>query len=840
MPTPRTFLAVALALFVAPAAHAAELAILGPDNWDQFAPQGKEVDAIYGDVVLRNEKVTVVIAQAVATRNANMGIKNVGGCVIDFTTRDKPNDQLACFYPLPKTVAWRTMSLNVSPQIARKPEPAHGGVTLTGTSVSVGVTAVVEEGKLNAETTYRLDDGADHLVARTIVTDITGNPVKYEGKFELATQGTWSKGSMSLSVGPATPDGELTWVYDRWWNAAYGVSTEKDRSSPQAPGRPSTLSQITRFHYLRVADDLRHLLVAAAPESTARTGHRLMVVDDADRPIAGAYVGVTQGDKLVNAGLSGGHGGFRFDAVAGVAVTVSHPSYGEQKLTPAAGGETKVVFPKCGTAVGVVTSESGGPIPCKVQFRGTGETKDPFFFDKTGDHAVGNLYYAHDGKVSIDLPAGSYNCTVSFGPEYDVVELPLVVKGGETAKFDARLIRSVDTSGWISADFHSHSSPSGDNNSSQFGRVLNLLCEHVEFAPCTEHNRISSYVPHLKRLNVEHLLATCTGMELTTTPLPISHLNAFPLHEHPHTQDGGAPLPHSDPDVQVERLAFWDNRSEKLIQQNHPDIGWLFYDKNGDGKPDAGHAKGIPHIDVMEIHPPQTIFKAPIAKNSRGEMANNRIVNWMQLLNQGKRIPGVVNTDAHYNIHGSGWLRNWIASPTDDPAKIKTLDVVHASEHGNIVMSNGPFLTASMSVGDDAKAPSFGPGDDVVATDGKASLRVRVQCPNWFDVDRVQVFVNGAADPKLNFTRETTPEAFTGGVLKFDRTIPLTFTGDTHVIVATIGERSGLGHVMGPEHAKTPPVAVTNPIFVDVDGGGFKPNLDTLGAPLPVKSPSSK
>jgi hypothetical protein len=31
------------------------------------------------------------------------------------------------------------------------------------------------------------------------------------------------------------------------------------------------------------------------------------------------------------------------------------------------------------------------------------------------------------------------------------------------------------------------------------------------------------------------------------------------------------------------------------------------------------------------------------------------------------------------------------------------------------------------------------------------------------------------------------------------------------------------------------PFAVSNPIFVDVDGGGFKPNGDDLGVPFPVK-----
>ena len=88
---------------------------------------------------------------------------------------------------------------------------------------------------------------------------------------------------------------------------------------------------------------------------------------------------------------------------------------------------------------------------------------------------------------------------VSYGPEYDAVFTPVKVERGKDSPLEAKLVRSVKTDGWISADFHSHSSPSGDNTSSQLGRVLNLLCEHVEFAPCTEHNRLSTYEPHLKR-----------------------------------------------------------------------------------------------------------------------------------------------------------------------------------------------------------------------------------------------------------------------------------------------------------------------------------------------------
>jgi hypothetical protein len=102
------------------------------------------------------------------------------------------------------------------------------------------------------------------------------------------------------------------------------------------------------------------------------------------------------------------------------------------------------------------------------------------------------------------------------------------------------------------------------------------------------------------------------------------------------------------------------------------------------------------------------------------------------------------------------------------------------------------------------------------------------------------VFVNGKADEKLNFTRETHPTVFGDEPVKFDRAIPLKLSRDAHLIVATIGTNSRLGHVMGPEHEGDQPVAVANPIFVDVDGGGFTANRDTLGAPLPVKAATAR
>src|SRR5262245_26429846 len=79
--------------------QAAEVAILGEETWEEFIPQGKEVDGIYGDFVLRNDQIVAVIAQPLATRNANMTVRNVGGAIIDLTKRNSQNDQLSAYYP---------------------------------------------------------------------------------------------------------------------------------------------------------------------------------------------------------------------------------------------------------------------------------------------------------------------------------------------------------------------------------------------------------------------------------------------------------------------------------------------------------------------------------------------------------------------------------------------------------------------------------------------------------------------------------------------------------------------------------------------------------------------
>ena len=89
---------IVLVLLLASTAHAGEVVRLSKDNWSR-APKGKEADAIYGDWLLANDRVLVVIADPVQGRNASDSVKDAGGAIIDFTLKDAQNDQLSGFIP---------------------------------------------------------------------------------------------------------------------------------------------------------------------------------------------------------------------------------------------------------------------------------------------------------------------------------------------------------------------------------------------------------------------------------------------------------------------------------------------------------------------------------------------------------------------------------------------------------------------------------------------------------------------------------------------------------------------------------------------------------------------
>ena len=805
---------------------AAEVRLIYPELEPSIS--GKEVDWIYGDYLMQNDRITAIIAAPVPTRDANLTVRGIGGAVIDLTLHEPSNDQLSAFIPGGARYLFQDPSLV---EVGKDEEGVFWKCGSSQTTTNDGTTATV---------TYRLKDGEAFL---TSTVEIHGsrpeNFTAYDGiradrTFEYKQTDSFAYCADDFfrqAIGFSTPGDapSPSWKKDRMSQLRYAdAATEKAAEQLSWTVRLHPATSLLDLQGALAGGMLRTLQVSSdlRPNDPTQSVMRatLQITREDEPRLTGKLHTDDQGNAQVR--LPNGNYQIATSAIGYAAREVSlelDDSNDEIALTwqQASGFNANVV------------DQDGNPIPVKATIYAVEGTTPDFGPDSTRTF-IKNCVYAVHGTFHCPLPAGKYEVYFSHGPEYDAVVKQIEVTDQQFAEVDVVLPRVVDTTGWVSAELHSHSSPSGDNTSDQYGRVENLLCEHLEFAPCTEHARVSSYVPHLQAMALEHLMATCSGMELTGSPLPMNHQNAFPLHHHPHTQNGGGPRTDANPVVQIERLAMWDNGSEKVVQQNHPNIHQIFGDVDTDGIPDSGFRGMFQWMDVIEVHPLEIIFE-DIARNPpQTRDMRIPIFQWMQLLNQGIRIPGVVNTDAHYNHHGSGWLRNWFASSTDDPSKIDIHEMTHAAEDGHIIMSTGPFLrvTAASPTNDHLAIP----GDDLAINGpGKVTMNVQVQCPNWLDVNRVQVFVNGRPLEELNRPRRSHPDLFGAAneVVKFEGKFAIPIETDAHLIVATIGEGLNMAKVMGETYGNRPPVAVSNPIFIDTNGDGFTPNGDELGVPLP-------
>jgi len=697
-----------------------EVGRLNSANWKHLVPEGKEVDAIYGDLVLKNDFLTAVIAEPLATRHANMTVRDIGGALIDLTVNNSQSDQLSAFYPGKRTYPYRSFSVKVEGKVVDLKSTANR----TGKISSITVRAAATEGRPLVETTYQLEADKPYLKVTTRFENSGSKTLKVSLVDDIRADG--GKEEMTKSKNGTS---NLFWIQDSFWGQAYGVWTpgrlkiqsdsnsrtselkyvtaeSKSNSVTLPPGKSY---QLTRLVFPG-ANQLDVKAVERGLQKKSVYPVKMTFRNNSGRPISKALVELSQNGKLYGSGRTDSRGVIKTRLPA-EAYEINVSAFGKSFMdTGEFRTEVTIGFHKSdevqvmdvtlgdflGTVVGNITDGTGKPIACKVEFIGAGETSTPDFGPVSGDYAVKNLYYAPKGKFEQKIPAGKYEVIVSHGPEYDAIFTEMVVAPGKTAKLSGQLKRSVDTAGWVSTDYHSHSSPSGDNTGSQFGRVLNLVGEHIEFAPCTEHNRVSTYAGHIKRLGIGSAITSVSGMELTGSPLPLNHQNTFPMVHKPRTQDGGGPVTDVDPEKQIERIVLWDNRSEKLIQQNHPDIGWLFYDRDGNGESDSGFFRSFPHMNVMELHPISNALGLDPFETFPGRKGNSRVFNWLQLLNQGFRIYGVVNTDAHYNYHGSGGLRNWVQSSTDNPGEIDTMEMVRHSKQGRVIISNGPYLKVQL------------------------------------------------------------------------------------------------------------------------------------------------
>ena len=105
------------------------------------------------------------------------------------------------------------------------------------------------------------------------------------------------------------------------------------------------------------------------------------------------------------------------------------------------------------TRITIIDDGRGQPMPTRIHLlNAEGKPQRPPGFPTWHDHFV------CDGKAVVDLPAGTYTCTVERGPEFSAASNRFEISDGQSRDINLRLrrIANLADEGWFSGETHVH------------------------------------------------------------------------------------------------------------------------------------------------------------------------------------------------------------------------------------------------------------------------------------------------------------------------------------------------------------------------------------------------
>ncbi len=260
--------------------------------------------------------------------------------------------------------------------------------------------------------------------------------------------------------------------------------------------------------------------------------------------------------------------------------------------------------------------------------------------------------------------------------------------------------------------------------------------------------------------------------------------------------------------------------------------------------------------------------------------------DWFNLLNQGYRMTGVADSDTHDRVSGaSGFPRTFVASPTDAPSGLGAIaDTLSQNVNdGRAFGSNGPIVRVRVIADSTSQEGrlELGYPTEISTVDGEVDVQVDIQSPEWAEFDTVELYVNstttcsqstqqsGAGPVNVrryaispDFT-QSAPGDFTissdevaDGHFRWEASTSFTLAGLTEDvwIVVMVKGKDGISRPLFPVASSSlktstnttlanltdgnlgedgvTALAFTNPIYVDVDGGGWTaPGVQVVPCP---------
>ena len=461
-----------------------------------------------------------------------------------------------------------------------------------------------------------------------------------------------------------------------------------------------------------------------------------------------------------------------------------------------------ITLPDTGSLRVTVTDQNGAPLAAKVSIVGFDQSPDPRALQSVAGFALGGFVFGSDtkqkGAVLFGVPVvafadtdgdtrafplqpGDYGVVVSHGPEYSAVTQRITISSGNLTSISAQLAHVIDTSGFVSADYHVHMINSPDSDVTKDERILTMLAEGVDYFVASDHDFRTDLHADITRLGAQDRVATVVSEEITTFDL--GHFNMWPLSVDPTSITGGA--------------LDW-GRSGVPVGQDYPSLGSydlspaeIFASGPADSVKQVNHFNSstlgffaLAGIDTA-MRPPQSftdptsVRQNPAITNlyddgytslelwiegSREQTAlllDANLGDWFNLLNQGIVKTATSDSDTHTTaVIQAGGPRNFVASSSDVPTQLNDAELAHNVNDGRVIGSNAPFVRVTVD-GDPGEVGGLALGLPklVKATQGTATVHLHVESPQWAEFDTVEFYVNTVPTtmPDKNYHGVTVP-----------------------------------------------------------------------------------
>ena len=444
-----------------------------------------------------------------------------------------------------------------------------------------------------------------------------------------------------------------------------------------------------------------------------------------------------------------------------------------------------------------------------VILRGLAGTRDPGPVVRASPdaHAFagGRSVYLVDGAGTLALSPGRYRLTATHGPRFTLAVAELEVAAGETRAVSATLRNVFPASPWTSGDFHLHAAPSPDAPVEVDARVATLVCEGLEVAVATDHNRVTDYGPSVERLGVGSRIITAAGDDITSYgKKQWGHFNVFPLAPAPRTEapEEAAP-PYFDllPEkiFAAARAGQTGQERDRVLQVNHPRM-----------------APGIGYFDLTHLEPRTGAADASFSGSFDAVEAFNGFfltsparvregaADMVALARRGLHVAATGNSDSHHLLYEEAGYPRTYAHVSPEPIATRMERVLAAIRRGDTTVSSGPLVEMTVD-----GAPI---GSVVVPKGGRTvHVHVRVSAPTWVPVEHVEIW----HDDEVAFHVEVTRPPVDGVRYEGDVVLPFPVDG---TLLAWVTSDTPLPDVLPYPNARA--TGFTGLVYVDADGDG--------------------